>query len=234
MGPLQRVQHSVRFAKVSRRIGEVKGQNFRHWNKQEMDDEKTGLSPWRKMTSVVVVEGKSIVPLNSKRGSVKCVETIQNRKKRMNSRQWRPLVKVRLPQVVFTVVSLLTPEQPKFDKSKIVDVDSLFALEPPIPDENASTAPASSVFFDSAPTTGRASRFRQLFAQEPVPAPKNSFHSEPRPNAERMNSNPLFNEGPKPGASEEDREGFQRIMSMLGGAGNKPNMANVVILALSG
>jgi hypothetical protein len=114
-----------------------------------------------------------------------------------------------------------------------VDVDSLFALEPPIPDENASTAPASSVFFDSAPTTGRASRFRQLFAQEPVPAPMNSFSPEPRPNTERMNSNPLFNNGPKPGASEEDREGFQRIMSMLGGAGNKPNMSNVVILSIN-
>src|SRR5271168_4804776 len=78
----------------------------------------------------------------------------------------------------------LTKDQPKVDKSKIVDVDSLFALESTTLDETASTAPASSVFFDSAPTAGRASRFRQLFAQEPphqpVPLPQ-----ENRPNVDR-------------------------------------------------
>ena len=116
------------------------------------------------------------------------------------------------------------------DKSKIVDVDSLFALDPPTLDETASTTPASSVFFDSAPTAGRASRFRQLFAQEPqrqaAPAPQ-----ETRLSADRAQSNLVYGKLPKSSASAEDREGFQRIMAMLGsgdGAGRgKPNLPSV-------
>lgn len=97
--------------------------------------------------------------------------------------------------------------------------------------ETTSTAPASSVFFDSAPTAGRASRFRQLFAQEPPrqPAP---LAQEPRPNIERTYSNPVYDNPHNPSASVEDREGFQRIMAMLGGGGEgggggKPNLARV-------
>lgn len=103
------------------------------------------------------------------------------------------------------------------DKSKRVDVDSLFALDAPLVDETSHTAP-SSVFFDSAPTGGRASRFRQLFAQEPTPT-QPAFEPDRRPSVDKANSNPLFGSGPRAGASSEDREGFQRIMAMLGGGG---------------
>ena len=86
-------------------------------------------------------------------------------------------------------------------------------------DEVSYSAPASSVFFDSAPTGGRASRFRQLFAQEPPPVQPITYEPDRRPSVDRMNSNPLFNNGPRAGGSSEDREGFQRIMAMLGGGG---------------
>jgi len=102
----------------------------------------------------------------------------------------------------------------------------LFALDAPVLDEGASTAPASSVFFDSVPTAGRASRFRQLFAQEPPaqPAPLDS-----RPSVDRSASNPVFTSAPKPTASAEDREGFQRIMAMLGGGGGSGKPAMPVV-----
>ena len=100
-----------------------------------------------------------------------------------------------------------------------MDVDSLFALDPPSVDEISQNTPAPSVFFDSAPTGGRASRFRQLFAQEAPPPQPAPFEANRRPSVDRMNSNPLFNNGPGAGASSEDREGFQRIMAMLGGGG---------------
>lgn len=119
------------------------------------------------------------------------------------------------------------------DKSKRVDVDSLFALDAPLVDETSHSAP-SSVFFDSAPTGGRASRFRQLFAQEPTPT-QPAFEPDRRPSVDKANSNPLFGSGPRAGASSEDREGFQRIMAMLGGGGggggsgggSQSQMANV-------
>jgi hypothetical protein len=121
----------------------------------------------------------------------------------------------------------LIEEQPKIDKSKI-DVDSLFALDTPTLDESASTAPPSSVFFDSAHTTGRASRFRQLFAQDPQQPQTAPQNPEMRQNVDRLRGNPMFSSDPKPGASpdKDDREGFQRIMAMLGGDKNS-NMSNV-------
>ena len=82
------------------------------------------------------------------------------------------------------------------------------------------------MFFDSALTAGRASRFRQLFAQDPPPQ-QAPLRYENRPNVDRRTSNPMFSGAPKPGASMEDREGFQRIMAMLGGGGGNQNMANV-------
>jgi hypothetical protein len=109
-----------------------------------------------------------------------------------------------------------------------VDVDSLFALDAPSLDETSNKGPSSSVFFDSAPTGGRASRFRTLFAQDNVRQPQ-QLPPEPgnRPNTDRRQSLPMYSSVPKPGASVEDREGFQRIMTMLGGGGGKPNMPNV-------
>lgn len=109
-----------------------------------------------------------------------------------------------------------------------MDVDSLFALDAPSLDENSSKGPSSSVFFDSAPTAGRASRFRTLFAQHSVPQPQ-QLPPEPgnRPNVDRRQSLPMYSGAPKPSASVEDREGFQRIMAMLGGGGGKTNMPNV-------
>ena len=115
-----------------------------------------------------------------------------------------------------------------------MDVDSLFALDAPSPEENTNKGPASSVFFDSVPTTGRASRFRQLFAQDPTAQQPMSHESENRPNMDRRQSVPVYSNAPKPNASVEDREGFQRIMLMLGeggrggGASGKPNMSNVI------
>ena len=88
-------------------------------------------------------------------------------------------------------------------------------------DETTQSTPSSSVFFDSAPTGGRASRFRQLFAQDPPPPQPPAFQPDRRPSVDRMNSNPLFANAPKAGASSEDREGFQRIMAMLGGGGGQ-------------
>jgi hypothetical protein len=120
-------------------------------------------------------------------------------------------------------------EQPKVEKSKIVDVDSLFALDAPSFDETAGTAPASSVFFDSAPTTGRSSRFRQLFAQDSTASQPGPPSSNNRPNLDRRQSNPVFSSAPKPPTSVEDREGFQRIMAILNsGGGNQSNLPNVL------
>jgi len=131
------------------------------------------------------------------------------------------------------LASCLTKDQPKVDKSKIVDVDSLFALESITLDETANTAPASSVFFDSAPTPGRASRFRQLFAQEPPHQPV-QLPQENRPNVDRARSNPMYGNAHKAAsASVEDREGFQRIMAMLGGdggGGGKPGLPAVYLM----
>jgi len=111
-----------------------------------------------------------------------------------------------------------------------VDVDSLFALDAPSLDESSGKGPSSSVFFDSAPTAGRASRFRNIFAQDTIPHPQH-LPPEPdnRPNIDRRQSIPMFGSAPKPGASVEDREGFQRIMAILGGGGGKPNMPNVFL-----
>lgn len=94
-------------------------------------------------------------------------------------------------------------------------------------DEISQNTNASSVFFDSAPTGGRASRFRQLFAQEPLPPQSAPFEANRRPSVDRMNSNPLFNNGPGAGASSEDREGFQRIMAMLGGGGGSGGQSHM-------
>ena len=109
-----------------------------------------------------------------------------------------------------------------------MDVDSLFALDVPSLDDTSSKVPSSSVFFDSAPTAGRASRFRTLFAQDAVPQPQ-QLPPEPgnHPNLDRRQSAPMYSGAPKPGASVEDREGFQRIMAILGGGGGKPNTPNV-------
>lgn len=107
----------------------------------------------------------------------------------------------------------------------MLDVDSLFADSIAI-DEVMTAPPTSSVFFDSAPT-GRASRFRQLFTQD-APTVQPSLHDpDTRPGVDRTQSNPVFTGGVKPSSSSEDREGFQRIMAMLGGGGNKPTMPNV-------
>ena len=111
-----------------------------------------------------------------------------------------------------------------------MDVDSLFALDASSLDEASGKGPSSSVFFDSAPTAGRASRFRNIFAQDSITQPQH-LPPEPdnRPNISRRQSIPIFGSAPKPGASVEDREGFQRIMAVLGGGGSKPNMPNVFI-----
>lgn len=98
-------------------------------------------------------------------------------------------------------------------------------MDPPTLDEGDSTAPASSVFFDSAPTGGRASRFRQLFAQDPPAQPASL---DARPSVDRTTSNPVFDTAPKSSATAEDREGFQRIMAMLGGGG--PQKSSVPVL----
>ena len=121
----------------------------------------------------------------------------------------------------------LLVDQPKIEKSKMLDVDSLFAPDGLSVDESGTTA-TSTVFFDSPATTGRASRFRNLFtqdapAQRPVPP-----DSENRPGVERTQSNPLFGVAPKSGVTSEDREGFRRIMAMLGSGPNKPGVPNVV------
>lgn len=110
-----------------------------------------------------------------------------------------------------------------------MDVDSLFALDAPSLDETSSKRPSSSVFFDSAPTAGRASRFRTLFAQDTIPQLQ-QLPPEPgnRPIVDRRQSVPTYSSAPKPVASVEDREGFQRIMAMLGGGATKPNMPNVL------
>ena len=107
-----------------------------------------------------------------------------------------------------------------------MDVDSLFALDTPTPEEPASTV-SSSVFFDGAPGMGRASRFRQLFAQDRPPAQPLALEQNSRPGVDRTQSNPMFSSTAKSSVSAEDREGFQRIMAMLGGAGNKPPIPNV-------
>jgi len=112
-----------------------------------------------------------------------------------------------------------------------VDVDSLFALDAPCLDETASKTPTSSVFFESAPATGRASRFRQLFAQDPPQSQHYHHGHENRPNVGRRQSTPMFSSAPK-SASVEDREGFQRIMAMLGGGGGKQNMPNVALFSI--
>jgi len=106
-------------------------------------------------------------------------------------------------------------ELPKVEKSKIVDVDSLFALDASAPDDTSSKGPMSSVFFDSVAPAGRASRFRQLFAQESAPP----LLPENRPTIDRTTTAPAFTAMNKPSSSVEDREGFQRIMAMLGGGG---------------
>lgn len=112
-----------------------------------------------------------------------------------------------------------------------MDVDSLFALDGPSLEEGASTAPPASVFFDSAPTGGRASRFRQLFAQDPPP--QRAPVEQQRPSVDRTTSNPVFSSTPKPSSSVEDREGFQRIMAMLGGTGGPPK-GNIAVLHFLG
>ena len=114
-------------------------------------------------------------------------------------------------------------------------MDSLFALDPSTLDESASAAPASSVFFDSAPTAGRASRFRQLFAQE-TPRQAAPLAQENRPNVDRTQNYPVYTNVPKASASVEDREGFQRIMAMLEGGGSeggggKPNLPGVSFMS---
>jgi hypothetical protein len=113
-------------------------------------------------------------------------------------------------------------EPAKIEKPKIVDVDSFFALEPPISEEGSSGGPPSSVFFDSAPMPGRASRFRQLFTQPPP------TQAEPRRVIDRANTNPVFSAAQTSTATPEDREGFERIMAMLGGGGNKQNVPPVM------
>jgi hypothetical protein len=119
-------------------------------------------------------------------------------------------------------------EQPKVEKSKIVDVDSLFALDAPSLDETSGAAPASSVFFDSVPPAGRSSRFRQLFAQDSSAPQSGPPSSNNHPIVDRGQSNPVFSSAPKSSTSVEDREGFQRIMAILSsGGGNKPNLSNV-------
>lgn len=102
-----------------------------------------------------------------------------------------------------------------------MDVDSLFAFDSSTTDEPSSKGPMSSVFFDSVAPAGRASRFRQLFAQDSAPPP---IERENRPPVDRMPSNSAFAalNKPSPPASAEDREGFNRIMAMLGGGGG-PN-----------
>ena len=120
-------------------------------------------------------------------------------------------------------------EQAKAEKSKIVDVDSLFALDAPSFDETAGAAPTSSVFFDNVPTTGRSSRFRQLFVQDSSTPQSAILSSSNRPNVDRGQSNPVFVGASKAPTSVEDREGFQRIMAILNNGGNnKPNLTNVL------
>src|SRR5271170_1408859 len=102
--------------------------------------------------------------------------------------------------------SQLMSEPPKVEKSKIVDVDSLFAFDSSTTDEPSSKGPMSSVFFDSVAPAGRASRFRQLFAQDSAPPP---IERESRPPVDRMPGNSAsiaFNKPPPPSASVEDRE----------------------------
>jgi hypothetical protein len=119
-------------------------------------------------------------------------------------------------------------ELPKIEKSKIVDVDSLFALDASTPDDSGSKGPLSSVFFDSVAPAGRASRFRQLFAQDPAPP---LLEPENRPTIDRVSNNPAYASMNKPSASAEDREGFQRIMAMLGGGGGSggPNTSRLAV-----
>jgi hypothetical protein len=110
-------------------------------------------------------------------------------------------------------------EPPKVEKSKIVDVDSLFAFDNSTTDEPSSKGSMSSVFFDSVAPAGRASRFRQLFAQDSASPP---IERESRPEVDRRPdtlASITFNKPPPPSASVEDREGFNRIMAMLGGGG---------------
>jgi hypothetical protein len=116
-------------------------------------------------------------------------------------------------------MSTYATEPPKVEKSKIVDVDSLFAFDSSTTDDPSSKGPMSSVFFDSVAPAGRASRFRQLFAQDAAPPP---IERENRHPVDRMPSNSAFAalNKPPPSASVEDREGFQRIMAMLGGGGS--------------
>ena len=113
------------------------------------------------------------------------------------------------------VMRIDAAELPKIEKSKIVDVDSLFALDASTPDDTSTKGPMSSVFFDSVAPAGRASRFRQLFAQDSAPL----LPPEDRPTIDRAATTSAFAAMSKPSSSAEDREGFQRIMAMLGGGG---------------
>jgi len=122
-------------------------------------------------------------------------------------------------------------ELQKVEKSKIVDVDSLFALDASTQDDTSSKGPISSVFFDSVAPAGRASRFRQLFAQNSAPRP---LPPENRPTIDRTTSTPAFAAMNKPSSSAEDREGFQRIMAMLGGGGGGgPNLNRPAVRSYS-
>jgi hypothetical protein len=211
--------------KENRRIGGVRGQNSGLWRRGMVDGRNERIfSRRRSLVGVEVVErGRSIVPLNFKLGSQRCVVGIPSRTKPVKHKMMRG-TRMAL-QLVYLFIRVLTKDQPKVEKSKIVDVDRLFALDTPT--ESASTGPPSSVFFDSAPTTGRGSRFVGLFSQDPPPQPPPQ-DPQMRPKVDRIRGNQFFE---KPdGSSAKDREGFQRIMAMLGGDKNQhPNMSNVFL-----
>jgi hypothetical protein len=210
--------------KENRRIGGVRGRNSGLWRRGMVNGRNMQIFLRRRsLVEVEVVAGeRNTALLNFKLGSQRCVVGIPSRTKPVKHKMMRG-TRMAL-QLVILFMRVLMKDQPKVDKSKIVDVDRLFALDTPI--ESASTGPPSSVFFDSAPTTGRGSRFVGLFAQDPPPQPAPQ-DPQMRPNVDRIRGNQLFE---KPdGSSAKDREGFQRIMAMLGGDQSQhPNISNVL------